>query len=129
MNTARAFPSLKPALPNSADFPEEALLYQEIKKTVEVRPLETFSGNGPTNIYSGVTEYSERDWAKPGIYSKSENFDRYLTMMTAFGKMAAGEAVNPFTPDYEHELYKTVLKCCGDSRSVCHGIFKPLLGG
>ena len=65
------------------------------------------------DIYSGVTEYSERDWAKPGIYSKSENFDRYLAMMTAFGKMAAGEAVNPFTPDYEHELYKTVLKCCG----------------
>ena len=94
-------------------FSRRSLVISGDKKTVEVRPLETFSGNGPTDIYSGVTEYSERDWAKPGIYSKSENFDRYLAMMTAFGKMAAGEAVNPFTPDYEHELYKTVLKCCG----------------
>lgn len=104
---------IKTCVTELGGFSRRSLVICGDKKTVEVRPLEMFSGNGPTDLYAGVTEYSERDWTKPGIYSKSENFDRYLAMMTAFGKMAAGEADNPFTPDYEHELYKTVLKCCG----------------
>ncbi len=35
-------------------------------------------------------------------------------MMTAFSKMVKGEMFNSNTPDYELELYKTVLKACGE---------------
>ena len=31
----------------------------------------------------------------------------------SFAKMAAGEKENPFTLDYELELYRTILKSCG----------------
>lgn len=45
--------------------------------------------------------------------SRSENYDRYDPMMAAFARIIRGEAENPVSPDYELELYRTVLKCCG----------------
>ena len=83
------------------------------KKTVEIRPLEMHAEAGYPSLYTGITEYSDRGWADDGNYLKSECYDRYLPMMRAFGKMVRGEMINPFSLDYEKELYKTVLKCCG----------------
>lgn len=34
-------------------------------------------------------------------------------MMNSFAEYIRGEKENPYTPDYELELYKTVLECCG----------------
>ena len=39
--------------------------------------------------------------------------DRYDGMMASFAAMVRGEKENPYTSDYELELYKTVLRCCG----------------
>lgn len=83
------------------------------EKTVEIRPLEMYAKTGNSDLYTGITEYSGRGWADDGDYSKSESYDRYMPMLRAFGKMVRGEIQNPFSLDYEKELYKTVLKCCG----------------
>ena len=45
---------------------------------------------------------------------ESERIDRYLDMMKEFAKMVTGEKQNPYTPDYELELYKTIKLCCGE---------------
>lgn len=34
-------------------------------------------------------------------------------MMAAFAAMVRGEKQNPFSPDYELMVYKTVLAACG----------------
>jgi hypothetical protein len=34
-------------------------------------------------------------------------------MMQAFGAMVRGETLNPYTADYELELFKVIMRCCG----------------
>jgi hypothetical protein len=34
-------------------------------------------------------------------------------MIAAFASYVRGEKTNPFTPEYELELYKLILKACG----------------
>jgi len=81
------------------------------KKTVELKPLEMLEKGGL--LYTGKTEYSSSCWGDMGTYIRSAAYDRYDNMMRAFGKMAAGEMENPFTYEYELELYKVLLKACG----------------
>ena len=38
--------------------------------------------------------------------------NRYDAMLEAFAAMVRGEEPNPYTPDYELTLYKTLLECC-----------------
>ena len=84
------------------------------KKTVEIKPLEMYSNpEGSSTLYTDKTEYSKPGWLEYGNKSRSEIFERYDTMMAAFAKIIRGEIENNNTPDYELELYKTVLKCCG----------------
>ena len=33
-------------------------------------------------------------------------------MLASFAAMVRGDAVNPYTPDYELELYRTLMTCC-----------------
>jgi hypothetical protein len=40
-------------------------------------------------------------------------FQRYEDMLLSFADMVRGEKENPYTLDYELELFKTILKCCG----------------
>ena len=80
--------------------------------TVEIKPLEMYvPGQG---IYTEKTEYMEKDWNNLGQHSKTELFDRYDAMMAGFASFVMGEKENPYTLDYELELYKTVLQCCGE---------------
>lgn len=79
--------------------------------TVELKPLEMFvPGKG---IYTGKTEYWNKEWNDLGAYSQTPLFNRYDGMMAAFASYVRGEKENPYTPDYELELYKTVMKACG----------------
>lgn len=83
------------------------------KKTVELRPLEMLL---PEGHFTEKTEYTRPEyWEHRGDFRKSEVFDRYDPMMAAFAQMVRGEQKNPYTYDYELELYKTVLACCGIS--------------
>ncbi|MBQ8848797.1 MAG: Gfo/Idh/MocA family oxidoreductase [Clostridia bacterium] len=86
------------------------------KGTVEINPLECKPDEAITK-YSLYTKKAERLKEADGTTSKktyeSEQFDRYIAMMTAFAAIVRGEKENPYTADYELELFKTILKCCG----------------
>lgn len=91
-------------------FTRRQLVVCGTKKTVELKPFETLVEGGQV---TDKTEYLTEAWFEKGEPSQTPVFDRYDAMMEAFAKMAAGEKENPFTLDYELELYRTILKCCG----------------
>lgn len=81
------------------------------KKTVEIKPLEWYVDGG--NL---ITERYTREntvWTAETKGERCEPFNRYDSMMRSFGQMVLGEKQNPWSYDYELELYKTVLKACG----------------
>ena len=92
-------------------FARRQLVVTGTEATIELKPLEMYAGSG---LYTGKTEYTSPDWGNTGESVKSERFDRYDAMMRSFGEYVRGEKENPYTYDYELELFKTVLKCCGE---------------
>lgn len=83
------------------------------KKTIEIKPFEMFVPDGQYMMFSEKTEYESTVWSDRGVTVRSDIFNRYNSMLTAFAEMVAGERENPYTLDYELELYKTLLICCG----------------
>lgn len=83
------------------------------KKTIEIKPFEMFVPDGQYMMFSEKTEYESTVWSDRGVTVRSDIFNRYNSMPTAFAEMVAGERENPYTLDYELELYKTLLICCG----------------
>lgn len=81
------------------------------KATVELKPLEMYIPR--VGHYTEKTEYTEAAWSNMGEHSKTPIFDRYDGMMAAFASYIRGEKENPYTLDYELELYKTIQKACG----------------
>ncbi len=80
------------------------------KATWQLMPLET----GPENaMVTGRTIYNNPRWSDPGVHTDSEPFDRYITMLTNFALCVRGEKENPYTPDYELEVYRLLLRSCG----------------
>ena len=93
-------------------FERRQLVVSGSAKTIELRPLEWYRSDGKL-----VTERYVRDnrkWTAPSIKETSVGVDRYDDMMRAFAKMVRGEKENPYTYDYELQLYKTLLKACGN---------------
>ena len=82
------------------------------KATVELKPLEMFIPD--VGHYTEKTEYTERAWNNEGEHFKTPIFNRYDGMLAGFASFVRGEKQNPYTPDSELELYKTVLKACGE---------------
>lgn len=80
------------------------------KKTMELLPFEMFDGEGYA-LYSDRTEYTDTEWTDKGQKTRA-HFDRYAAMIEAFAHMVAGEMENPYTAEYELELYKAVMACC-----------------
>ena len=92
-------------------FGRRQLVVVGTEKTVELKPLEmTVPGQG---IYTEKTEYAVKAWTDLGEHFKTPIFNRYDTMMAEFAAYVRGEKTNPYTPEYELELYKTVLRACG----------------
>lgn len=83
------------------------------KATVEISPLEMYSGTGTQ--FAEKTEYTSPDWANRGERTRSECFDRYDGMLAGFASYVRGDAKNPWSYDYELELYKLVLEACGQN--------------
>jgi len=84
-------------------------------ETLEIRPLEC-SVKGDKKFVLYTEKYTARRGdGKSAVrtHEKSEPFQRYEAMLFAFAEMVRGERENPYTLDYELELFKTVLKCCG----------------
>ena len=78
--------------------------------TVELKPLER-NAKGDL-LYTCRTQCLSSN-SGTAEHSQSEPINRYDDMLNSFAKMVRGEIQNPYTLDYELELYKTVLECCG----------------
>ena len=86
------------------------------KGTIEITPLEARPDirATPYTLYTKKVErLKHTDGTTPKNEYTSESFDRYEAMMKAFAQMVRGEKENPYTADYELELFKTILECCG----------------
>jgi len=91
-------------------FMRRQLVVVGTKGTVELKPLE----EGTEGVLTtDEVCYTSEDWHLSGKQAKYGPFDRYDTMMAAFAGMVLDGTENPYTPDYEWDLYRTVLRCCG----------------
>jgi predicted dehydrogenase len=82
--------------------------------TVELKPFEMYIPN--VGHYTEKTEYTEKAWNNQGEHFKTPIFNRYDGMMAGFASFVRGEKENPYTLDYELELYKTLLQCCAENQ-------------
>ena len=84
--------------------------------TVELKPFEySNAGDAKSHVRTDKYEYNNNAWSwgtRPS-FETSGSFHRYADMLLAFGEMVRGEKENPYTCDYELELFKTILACCG----------------
>ncbi len=81
------------------------------KGTWEIKPLEW---GKESCIVTSRNITMEEGWKIPGEDSITEPFDRYKGMLTHFARCVRKEIENEFTPDYELEVYKLLLQCCGE---------------
>ena len=91
-------------------FPRRRLAVCGTKATIDICPLEYFPGVQYPDMRTDKVEYYT---AREGQQSTTEVFHRYRDMLKAFGQMVRGEKENPYTYDYELELFKIILDCCG----------------
>lgn len=82
------------------------------KGTIELKPLEMYE-DIVESVYTGKTEYYSENWGDLGKTTNMDFTNRYDEMMASFAAMVRGEKENPYTYDYELEIYKTILKACG----------------
>lgn len=94
-------------------FARRQLVVSGTKATVELNPIEWYLPD-----FSGMQTYkatrTSTNWHNEGEKEICAPFDRYEYMMESFAKYVIGEKQNPYTLDYELELYKSVLKACGE---------------
>ncbi len=77
--------------------------------TIELRPLEVVVDGG---VYTVSNESHAIGWHEPWQSRQSEVFDRYAPMLENFAELIGGKE-NPYSYDYELNLYKLILKACG----------------
>ncbi len=94
-------------------FARRQLVVVGTKGTVELKPLEWYIPDGNGALCTHRTVRTTDGWHEWGEESRSAPLDRYDAMMAAFAAMVRGERENPYTPDYELTLFKTVLDACG----------------
>ena len=77
--------------------------------TVEIRPLEVSVDKEQYTVMNEVYNTAgRREWQT----TKSELYDRYDDMMRNFAEIVRGKK-NPYSYDYELDLYKLILRSCG----------------
>ncbi len=83
--------------------------------TLVIRPLEVLVPNEIRHmVYTDQTEYRLDSARKAQAeFTHCEPFQRYEAMLRAFASMVRGEKENPYTAEYELELFRVLLKCCG----------------
>lgn len=94
-------------------FARRQLVVTGSKGTVELNPLEWFTEDF-RGLRTGVTVRTSTDWNKWEERQMSGISERYDGMMSSFAQMVRGEKENPYTLDYELEMYKTFLEACGE---------------
>lgn len=80
------------------------------KANAVICPLEAGNEEEMTTTVNYCTSES---FGAIGEVSTCDAFNRYETMMRSFGEYILCKKQNPYTLDYELELFKTILKSCG----------------
>lgn len=85
------------------------------KGTLEIRPIERNATDSHDNsqLCTDVYETYSDAWVTVPEMHTTEVYDRYGEMFSSFAAEIRGERENPYTPDYELTLYRTLMKCCG----------------
>lgn len=91
-------------------FLRRQLVLTGTKATVEIKPIEWYREGGQ---YTDWRLYTVDSWLDAGESFSVGPYDRYDGMMRAFAEYITGEAKNPYSPDWELTLYRTLLRCCG----------------
>ena len=79
------------------------------KGTVEIKPLEVPAEGG---LYTVMHENYNTGWHREGTVTQSEIYDRYDAMVKNFAHIVRGEKENPYSYDYELNLYRLIQKAC-----------------
>lgn len=114
----RGYSIVRVAGTENGGFGRRQLVIMGKKGTYEIKPLEIIVPQEERKMcYATRTTKREvicnEDGSKDETVSTSEQFGRYAAMLAAFAAMVRGEKENPYTLDYELDLFKTILKCCG----------------
>ena len=91
-------------------FARRQLVVTGTKGTVEIRPLE-INVQYPLEV-SKSREVFSTEWMADAPFVETEQFDRYDSMIRSFAAMVRGEKENPWSYDYELELYKIIMEAC-----------------
>lgn len=94
-------------------FSRRQLVVTGEKMTVELNPLEWYVP-GTQDLQTTRVISTESKWTLPREEEKCEPLDRYDGMLQGFVQIARGERENPYTLDYELELYKLLQQACGN---------------
>ena len=86
------------------------------KGTVEIKPLEAGVRGGQYTSMQESYNASGKGWSEAWSTSTTDVYDRYDSMMRNFAEMVRGKE-NPYSYDYELNLYKLILKACGKDSS------------
>lgn len=83
------------------------------KATMEIKPIEINLGYKP-ETGAMLRAHAEIHYLGDRCETvESEPFERYEAMLRGFASYVRGEKENPYTYDYELDLFKTVMKACG----------------
>ena len=82
------------------------------KGTIEIKPFEVGVHGGQYTAASESYNATGEHWSEPWIESKTDLYNRYDDMVYNFAELVRGKE-NPYSYDYELNLYKLVLKSCG----------------
>lgn len=93
-------------------FARRQIVVNGSKGSIEIKPIERGVGDGYQVVKKTEFLADTMNWGYNGEEYTSEKFTRYGDMMAAFAAYARGEKENPYSLEYELELYKLVLRAC-----------------
>lgn len=95
-------------------FARRQLVVNGSNATVELKPLEWYLPDYKT-LQTFRTTNRSLGWNNEGVKEASEPIDRYDDMLKSFAEYIRGQKQNPYTLDYELELYEILLEACGNN--------------
>ncbi len=106
---------IKTCAREAGGFMRRQLVICGTKGTIEINPIEAydFSTGDRNDTYVVEREVDATlNFIADSSRVRHENYNRYDSMMKNFAEIVCGKE-NPYSYDYELELYKLVLKTCG----------------
>lgn len=85
--------------------------------TVELKPFEAYVLDSPLPggaLKTYITEVYEDGYLDKRQMSETEEYHRYIGMMTGFAEMIRGIRENPRSYEYEARLHRILLAACGE---------------